>query len=734
MKKSDFILEIGTEEIPSGYITPALNQLKNLFAKHLNDTRIDYLDIETYGTCRRLVVYVKEVAGEQRERDIEIVGPPKNRTFDESGNLTQIGVGFAKSHGVDVKLLKIKETPKGEYVYISKREKANKTSVILSAIIPNIITSVEFPKSMRWHDNTRFARPIRWILALYGKDTIKFSVSDVLSDNFIYCHRFLSSGKKEVLEAKDYFKIVRKGFCIVSQSERKNIIKEKAEKLAESKGGKLYPDDKLLEELTYIVEYPEVILCEFDKDFLKLSPDILVQVMKQQQKYIPIVQKGDCPTHSRAPEGSGYHAGTVPLNLLNNFILVTNGVKNKSVKENNEKVLKARFKDAEFFYNEDTKTSLASKTWKLSKVVWQEHLGTLLDKTDRLSKLSKILADELKLDYETGKILKRASELSKIDLNTELVREFPELQGLVGRIYALKDGEKREVAYAIEEQYLPRYFGDDYVLPKTKAGIILSIAEKIDNLTGCFLAGITPTGSADPYGLKRQAIGLINIVLKEKLDFPLKDLFRRSVLLFSHKSDNNNNVSSASGKLFSNIEAAKADPGLIVMTVVGFIKQRFENMLLEKEIKYDVIRAILNSNFDSILEAEIRVNTLASLRNTDKFNEIVTAFSRVINILPKKEYKKLAADVRIDLFTEEEEKKLYDLFLEVKAKAEESFLRRDFEAGFNEMSKLKTDIDGFFNKVMVMVNDENIKNNRLAILKNINELFLKFADFSQLVF
>lgn len=717
MKKSDFILEIGTEELPASYIQPALEQLKELFIKSLNGARIDFSDVKTYATNRRLVVYILKVSDKQKEKETEIIGPPKNKAFDTDGNPTSACIGFAKSHDVSSASIRIKQTPKGEYIYILKKEIQNKTTEVLAGIISGIITSIQFPKSMRWFDSTKFARPIRWILALYGKNIIKFKISDVTSGPFTYCHRFLSSGKKKVKEANEYFKILKKGFCIVDNKEREKTIIAEAEKLAKEIGGKPISDKNLLNELVYLTEYPKVFLCEFDKNFLKLPAEVLVQVMKHHQKYIPIINS----------EG----------NLLNNFIVATNGIKNNIIKLNNERVLKARFKDAEFFYNEDIKIPLINKAeGKLKKVIWQENLGTLFDKSERLSKLTAVLAEELHLETNLKEILKSSSKLAKADLVTELVKEFPELQGNLGRVYALKSGEKREVADCLVDQYLPGYDGD--VLPLTKCGSILSIAEKIDNIVGCFLIGLTPTGSTDPYGLRRHAIGFINIVLNKNIDFSLKDLIKKSIELFiSNYNGPKEDLFKSGAKFRPPLEALIQDTALAsieVDRITCFIKERFENILLDKKFKYDCIRAVLNSGFDSIFDSYKRVTALSNLRNTESnFNEIITAFSRVINILPKKEYKNIFLNIDRELLREDEEKKLLASFFEIKTKVEKLFEKKDYENGFKETTRLKIDIDNFFDKVMVMVEDEKIKNNRLSILKNINELFLKFADFSYLV-
>lgn len=690
----ELFLEIGTEEIPAGFISDALTEMSMFLEKELKSLGIKPVDIKTFGTPRRLVLSLAEVAEKEEDISVQVLGPAKKAAFDDKGNVSKAAEGFARSQGVDVSDLKIAETPKGEYLAIQKEVKGRKTVDLLQEVLPKLIASIPFRKSMRWGDwDVRFARPIHWIVALYGGEVIPFTLGDVKSGNESRGHRFMAPEGFKVSGQLDYMEKVEKAFVIVDHNKRKEKIEKQVESLAASVNGTANPKNRpthayyeLLETVSYIVEYPVPFIGDFDKEFLKLPKDVLVTSMRKHQKYFPL------------EDNSG--------NLLNHFIAVSNTQAKDMdvVKRGNERVLRARLSDAVFFYNEDRKIPLEKRVDRLKGIVFQAKLGTVYEKMERFKSIAESLSDALK--PELKETVSRAAYLCKADLVTGMVGEFPELQGIMGREYAISSSENGDVAAAIYDHYLPRFAGD--APPNSDAGSILSIADRIDTICGCFGIGEVPTGTKDQFALRRHTIAIINIVLTRNYRVSLSKLVDKSLELLT-------------GKSTRPAEDVKKD-------VMEYIKVRLQNILTSDGFPIDVVDAVLSANFDDIVRSAKIVRDLSEIKKRPDFEPLAVAFKRAGNIT------RGTARTTVDssLFQHPAEKVLYDSSSTVRATVLKLALQEDFGSALIEISTLKGPVDAFFDGVMVMDKDENIKNNRLALLWEVSDIFSGIADFSKI--
>jgi len=684
----ELLLEIGTEEIPAGFIPQALIDLESLAKKELEASRIDYNGIKTLGTPRRLVLVIESVSEKQRDEETKKIGPSKQSAFDEKGNPTKAAIGFAKSQSVPVESLTMIQTEKGEYVCAVKKESGKPTSELLSSILPKWIFSIPFQKSMRWADvPIRFARPIHWILALFGGEVIPFEVGNIRSGNITYGHRFMHPDYFPVKDFQSYLQKAREASVIVDPAERKKRIEDEMIREGAKVSGRVLKDEELLNEVNFLVEYPVALCGTFDNKFLSLPREILIHSMKEHQRYFPLVDDHGI--------------------LLPHFVCISNiNPKNREVVvKGNEKVLRARLSDAAFFFEDDLKIPLEKRVEQLKKVVFQAKLGTSYEKVMRFKQLALWMTE--RIDPKLGEMVERTALLCKADLVTGMVGEFPKLQGIVGREYARLSKERPEVAEAIYEHYLPSFAGDR--LPSSPIGDIVSIADKMDTIVGCFGVGLVPTGKADPFGLRRQALGIIRIILEKKYPVSLKGLIEESEKLLKEKMERP-------------VEKVKEE-------VLDFFRVRYQNFLLDKEYPFDVSDAVLSISFDELLDVQGRIDALRKAREWKDFEAIVIAFKRAMNILkgspPKRE-------INPSLFSEPVEKNLYQSFLKAKEKIAPLLNKRDYEAVLLEMTQMKKPIDEFFDGVMVMVEDETVRNNRLALLDEIGKLFLRIADFSKL--
>jgi len=689
------VLEIGTEEIPAQYMENALKDLNRLAKKYLEESRIKYKEIKVYGTPRRLILFIFHIKEKQEDIFQKIKGPAYSIAYNKDSQPQKPALKFAQSQGVNAKDLIVEDTKKGKYIFASKSIIGQPTIDILSQIFSKIIKSMQFPKSMRWKEESlRFIRPIRWILALYGKEIIRFNLDGLNSENITYGHRLLAPKKIKTSSTQEYFRKIEKNYVIIDPQIRENIVKTDIKQIIKEINGKKIINEKQLKEIVYLVEYPNAILGKYDKKYLELPKDVLTVVMEKHQKYFPVFKNKD---------------ELLPLFI----VIINNSMKYASkIKEGNENVLRARLEDAKFFYQEDQKISLEKRVDKLKNVIFRGNLGNLFNKTKRLELLCDYIADVLQIKQKMKKDLLRAAHLCKTDLVTEMVKEFPELQGIMGKEYAVLSNEKKEVAEAIFEHYLPRFSGD--MVPRTKSGMILGIADKIDNIIGCFLTGLTPTGSQDPYGLRRQSRGKIAIILKNNLKISLKDIILKSLSIYKE---------SVSLEL-------KIDENEIVSQILYFFKQRVKNIFLEDGIHYDVIDAVLAiENSGDVVDIKHRIETIEEFYNQPIFGKMLNSSNRVLNLSKNSE----KVEINKFLLKEKAELNLYNNYEDIYSRIKKLIYNKDYNKTFKLLGDLCEPVDEFFDQVLVMDKDKDIRKNRIALIKKIGILFNQVADLSKIV-
>jgi len=692
---NNVVLEIGTEEIPAQYMENALKDLNRLAKKYLEESSINHKEIKVYGTPRRLILFIFHIKDKQEDIFQKIKGPAYSIAYNKDSQPQKPALKFAQSQGVNVGDLIVEDTKKGKYIFASKSIIGQPTIDLLSQIFPKIIKGMQFPKSMSWGEKSlRFIRPIRWILALYGNKIIKFNLNGLDSENITYGHRLLAPQKIKISSTQEYFKKLEKSYVIIDPQIRENIVKTDLKQIIKEINGKKIINEKQLKEIVYLVEYPNAILGKYDKKYLELPKDVLTVVMEKHQKYFPVFKNKD--------------------ELLPLFIVIINNSKKyaSKIREGNENVLRARLEDAKFFYHEDQKIPLEKRVNKLKNVIFQENLGSLFDKTKRLELLCDYISDSLQVEQKVKKDLLRSAHLCKADLVTEMVKEFPELQGIMGKEYAILSGERKEVAEAIFEHYLPRFSGGR--LPLTKSGMILGIADKVDSIIGCFVMGLTPTGSQDPYGLRRQSRGKIAIILKNNLQISLKDIIWKSLSLYKE---------SVSVEL-------KIDENEIVSQILYFLKQRVKNIFLEDGIRYDVIDAVLAVDSDGdVVDIKHRIKAIEELYNQPIFGKILNSSSRVLNLSKNSE----ETEIDRSLLKEKAELRLYHNYENNYPRIKEFISNKEYKKVFNLLGDLCEPVGEFFDQVLVMDKDEEIRKNRISLIKKIGSLFNQVADLSKII-
>jgi glycyl-tRNA synthetase beta chain len=684
----ELLLEIGAEEIPAGFVPQALIGLESIAKKELEGSRIDFKGVKTFGTPRRLVLVIEAVSEKQRDEETKKIGPSKQAAFDAKGNPTKAAIGFAKGQSVPVESLTLVETGKGEYLCAVKKEPGRPTIELLSTFLPKWILSIPFQKSMRWADvPIRFARPIHWILALFGGEVVPFEVGNIRSGKMTFGHRFMHSGPIPVMDFQSYLQKTREASAIVDPVERKKRIEEEMIREGARVSGRILKDEDLLNEVNFLVEYPVALCGTFDSKFLSLPREILIHSMKEHQRYFPVADD-----HGK---------------LLPHFVCISNihPRSREVVVKGNERVLRARLSDAAFFFEDDLKIPLDTRVEQLKKVVFQAKLGTSYEKMMRFKQLALWIVE--RIDPKLQEAVERASHLCKADLVTGMVGEFPKLQGIVGREYARLSKERPEVSEAIYEHYLPGFAGDR--LPSGPVGDIVSMADKMDTIVGCFGVGLVPTGTADPFGLRRQALGIIRILLEKKYSLSLRGLIEASEGQLKEKMERP-------------VEEVRND-------VLDFFRVRYQNFLLDKGYVFDLTDSVLSISFDELVDVQGRIDALKKAREWKDFESIVIAFKRAMNILKGSSSKK---EINPPLLSEPVEQNLYQSFLKAKGKIGPLLNKRDYSSALLEMTQMKKPIDEFFDGVMVMVEDEKIRDNRLALLDEIGKLFLRIADFSKL--
>jgi glycyl-tRNA synthetase beta chain len=692
MSRRDLLIEIGTEEIPARFIAGAASQLQEKTAKWLDVNRVSYESIDVYEAPRRFAVNVKAVSEKQQDINLEAKGPAKKIALDEQGEWTKAAIGFARGQQTDPADLYFKELNGIEYVFARRSEQGGPTETLLPQL-KDVISGLSFPKNMRWGANElRFVRPIRWMIALFGIEIISIELAGVSSSNVTYGHRFLGT-QTVVSNPNEYKEILRKQFVIVDPQERREMIVQQLKELEHKNGWSIPVDEDLLDEVVHLVDYPTALSGSFEPEYLTIPEEVLITSMKEHQRYFPV----------RDMQGD----------LLPFFITVRNGDERalETVARGNEKVLRARLSDARFFYEEDQKLKISHALSKLENVVFHEELGTIGDKVRRIRDISGGLAEKLGLDDETKILIDRTAEICKFDLVSQMVYEFPELQGIMGERYARLAGEDERVAVGVFEHYLPRNATDR--LPETTTGAIVSLADKMDTIVGCFSIGIVPTGSQDPYALRRQAAGIVHILLDRGLPFELEDLFSHGLQSFVQK------------------QQTKREPDEITKDLFDFFGLRLKNLLQDKGVRYDVVDAVLDSGFSNVSTTVKKAEALMDKVSEADFKGVVESFNRVYNLSQKLERE---SNVDPSLFENESENNLYDSLEAVKKEVKDPYTSGNMEKVLAVISSLKSAIDNFFDSVMVMAENISVRNNRLSLLAEITALVHSYANFSKLVF
>lgn len=685
---TDCLIELGTEELPP----KALYKLSQAFTKAvtqgLQDAHLKVSEIQSFATPRRLAILIKDVPLKQQDQVVEKRGPALKAAFDAEGNPSKAAQGFARSCGVEISELARKETDKGSWLYFEQQQKGQTLQQLLPPIVANALSALPIPKRMRWGDRAdEFVRPVHWLVLLLDDQVIEAEILGTQAGNQTYGHRFHAPEALVIEQPGQYESLLKQNaFVIASFERRRDIIREQIEAEAEKLGGKVQMDEDLLDEVTALVEWPRAISGRFEKEFLAVPSEALVTTMQDNQKYFAVFNESS--------------------ELLPYFITIANidSKKPELVAAGNERVIRPRFADAKFFWEQDQKVTLSSRLQSLEKVVFQKQLGSIGDKVIRIRALAGYLAENLSSSVDEAE---RAAELCKCDLMTDMVGEFPKLQGIMGRYYATHDGETDSVALAIEQHYWPRYAGD--TVPTEASGQCVALADRIDTMLGIFAIGQKPTGVKDPFGLRRAALGIIRILIENNLSLDIVKLCRMAAEGLADKID-------ASG---------------VVDEVVDYIYDRLKAYYQDQQIRFDVIDAVLSCRPVDLTDLQSRIVAVNDFLENDAATSLAAANKRISNILKKQDQAE-SQDINIALLTESAELKLHEELIRVEKTAQDHFSQRDYQAGLNELAALRPVVDQFFDDVMVMVDDDAVRLNRLALLQKLANNFLQVADFSRL--
>ncbi|RKZ59250.1 MAG: glycine--tRNA ligase subunit beta, partial [Gammaproteobacteria bacterium] len=684
----DLLIEIGTEELPPKALTKLSDAFTQGVVDGLKKAGFEISDVDSFAAPRRLAVLIKSVAAMQPDREVERKGPNLKAAYDAEGNPTKAVMGFARSCGVEVSDLQQQETDKGVWLVFKATEKGHILSDLLADIVNQSLARLPIPKRMRWgNKDEEFVRPVHWVVLMHGADVIDAQIMGLQASNVTFGHRFHAKGEIKLSVANEYKqKLLKEGFVIADFEERKQNIKQQVTEAVEKLGCVAILDEELLDEVTALNEWPIAVTGEFEEVFLEVPSEVLIKTMQDNQKYFSV------------KDAAG--------NLKNHFITISN-IDSKSpekVKAGNERVIRPRLADAMFFWQQDQKQPLESYNAALENVVFQAKLGTIADKTKRVASLGETIADQLGADK---KMVHRAVVLSKCDLMTDMVGEFASLQGVIGKRYAQIAGEAEEVALAIDEQYMPRGANDDTAT--TSTGQILSISDKIDTLVGIFAIGQKPTGEKDPYALRRASLGVLRTIIERQLDLDLKQLIATSAELLADK-----------------VDASKVE-----QDVFDYIIERLRAYYLDRGILPDVFDAVSALSPSRPLDSDKRIKAVTVFRGMAEAESLAAANKRVGNIL-KKSTANTVTSVNENLFSEEAEKNLFAVLSSLSQTVEPMFISGDYEAALSKLSTLRDPVDAFFDSVMVMADDDAVKNNRIALLSTMNQLFLRVADLSRL--
>ena len=688
MKEStlDFLLEIGVEELPASYIEPAVGELRQKAASQLSSRRVVHSSIEAYSTPRRLTIHVKGLAERQEDLEKEVVGPASRVAYDDKGAPTQAARGFARSQGIAVECLAIKKTGKGDYVCAIVREHGKPVKEVLSEFLPSLILSLSFPRTMTWNDpSVRFGRPIRWIVALLGDEVVPFTVAGVNSDRFTFGNRFMTPEPVMLDNASEYIGKLEKAWVIADAEQRRRMVDKIVRDEASKVGGRIVEDRELTGIVANLLEFAVPVTGSFDRSFLDLPRDVVVTAMREHQRYFAV------------QDDRG--------NLMPFFITLRNGgtESDDNVRRGNERVLRARLDDARFYWEKDVSVGIAKQLELLKDVVWQESLGSVFDKSERVSELSQFVMESW--DKSKAQNARRAGLFCKIDLVSEMVKdgkEFTTLQGIIGGEYAARAGEEASVSLAIREHYLPGFAGD--TLPSSLEGCAVSIADRLDEIVGCFATDRIPSGSEDPYGVRRQANGIMRILIEKKLHFSLSSGVAKAVELLVRRETR------------------------LVSAIASFLGQRLAFILSEMGIEQDVVDAVLSVDSDDPFRSWLKTEALARWKSDEQFSGVVISFKRVSNILKTQDY---PAPIAQEL-SEGVERSLFEKVQEALGLISTAISGENYQDAIAHLLALKAPIDAFFEGVLVMDQDAKVRDRRLGLLAFVRSEFLKLADFSRL--
>ncbi|UYZ20805.1 glycine--tRNA ligase subunit beta [Mesobacillus jeotgali] len=689
MTKRNLLLEIGLEEMPARFITDSINQLASKVENWLNTNNIGFDAIKLYSTPRRLALLVLNVDERQEDSEEEAKGPAKKIALNEEGEWSKAAIGFTRGQGLTVEDIYFKEINGVEYAHVKKFIKGQETSDLLVEM-KAIIAGLTFPKNMRWADlELRYVRPIKWLVAMFGNEIIPFDIAGVQTGNVTRGHRFLGEGVIQLSDPQEYEEALLGQYVVADAQKRKDAITSQLEKIEEENGWVVPVDEGLLEEVNNLVEYPTALYGRFEEEFLEIPGEVLITSMKEHQRYFPVKSKsGD---------------------LLPHFITVRNGdhLHIEKVARGNEKVLRARLADAAFFYKEDQRMQIDAALEKLKNVVYHEEIGTIAEKSERVRKLVGLIADRLEFSPDVTRFADRAAKISKFDLVSQMVYEFPELQGIMGEKYALQKGESPEVAAAINEHYMPRNADDS--VPASPAGALVAIADKLDTIVAFFSLGIIPSGSQDPYALRRQATGIVQTLIEKKWNISLENLVGLSLNLVSQAG------------------ITKRTDEEVYHDLIQFFKLRVKHLLQERAIRYDLIDAVLGGEIGIVSGLIEKAEALQAASSSEGFKESMEALSRVLNIASKKE---VLGDIDPDRFENEYEQRLYEKYLELGKKAEDGM---DAASYYQHLVNIKPEISDYFEHTMVMSDNQDVRDNRLNQMAALAVLIMKLAKVNDIV-
>ncbi len=689
---SNYLLEIGTEEIPAGFMPGALTQLSEMAVKRLEERRISYGKLQTMGTPRRITLLVYDLADKEADLKEEVRGPAQKAAFDANGKPTKAAEGFARSQGVPVDQLVTRVSGATEYVYALREVQGRPTREVIPEFAVQLIQGLNFPKPMRWgSQEMRFARPIRWLVSLLDREVIPFSAAGLAAGRYSRGHRFLGNNQIDIKDPLTYVQQLTENYVLVDQSARRAECWKQIQEIADAAGGYVEKDEELLDEVTHLLEWPTALMGKFSTSYLAMPKEVIITPMREHQRYFPVMDNNG--------------------KLENAFITIRNGNGEalQTVQAGNERVLNARLADARFFWDEDRKLKLEEYLPKLEKIVFQESLGTVAQKTQRVMANTQYLGEYLEIEPKSLADAVRAAKLAKADLVTNMVYEFPELQGIMGRYYAQLSGEREAVAEAVLEHYQPRFAGDK--IPDSIVGALVSIADKLDTIAGCFAIGIEPTGSQDPYALRRQAMGICLILTGHKLELKLDDIIKNALAQYTGILPDGQLGKETSDK------------------IKEFFQPRLKNILMDEGYRYDIAEAVLGVDYNLVTATLERAKALHDLKEDPGFQDMLTSFTRAYNLSRK------AAGLSVDpaCFLDESEKELFDKLETVKNKIQRMEQEKKIAGMISEISTLADPINRFFTAVMVMVEDEKVKNNRLGLLNELVELTRKIGDLSKIV-